>query len=98
MEGAANLLMKQRPIIYFECEMRHLERSGRSWEMIWKILIASGYAIWAESDGRFIQCSMIQPLGSNYLAVHEPPGSSLRSVVSVAEFISMLGTSEWPMK
>ncbi len=98
LEGAADLILKQKPIIYFECELRHLERSGRSWEPIWEFLTTRGYGIWAESEGKFIQCSMIQPRESNYFAIHDPSGLHIGNVISDAEFINVLGVSQSPIK
>jgi FkbM family methyltransferase len=72
LRGAAGLLRRHRPVIYFESETRTAIRQGETPERVWDELGQAGYRIFANASGRFVSVDRIVPEVANYLAI---PGS-----------------------
>ncbi len=69
LRGAAGLLRRHRPVIYFECQTRSAARQGETPEGVWDELGQAGYRIFANGAGRFVPVDRIQPEAANYLAI-----------------------------
>lgn len=69
LRGAAGLLRRHRPVIYFECQTRAAARQGETPEGVWDELGQAGYRIFANVGGRFVPVDQVQPEVANYLAI-----------------------------
>lgn len=72
LSGATRLLSDFRPVIYFECQRGHVERTGGKPEEIWQTLLGLGYVILAPCDGLYHPCSTVIDGLPNYLAIPVP--------------------------
>lgn len=88
LQGAGALLREARPLLYFECEPRHLRRMGIPDRAVWDLLAAAGYLVAGCRDGRYITCSGPIEGVVNYFAV--PGAASLPdgTALSPAEVIA----------
>lgn len=66
LQGAAKTISEFKPVLYFECELSHLERNDTAWQTIWEFLAIHGYIIVLEDKGLFHRCDAIAPGNPNY--------------------------------
>lgn len=90
LNGATALLADFRPVIHFECQRSHLERTGAKAEDIWESLFGLGYAILAPRDGLYHVCPAVIDAVPNYLAIPIPPGDLLTDRLSAEALIALL--------
>ncbi|MEW5703945.1 MAG: FkbM family methyltransferase [Pseudomonadota bacterium] len=90
LSGAAATIEKWRPLIYFECEQRHLTRSRRDWRPIWSYFAAAGYAIFAASEAGFTVAHALNAETNAYFAVPGNDADDPASPLAAPTFIAML--------
>jgi hypothetical protein len=69
LRGAAGLLDRHQPVIYFECQGLFAARQGTSPKDVWDQLEGAGYSIFAAGSGCFIPADRVQQEIVNYLAI-----------------------------
>jgi FkbM family methyltransferase len=69
LRGAAGLLRRHRPVIYFECQARLAARQGETPEGVWDESGQPVSRIFAKGRGRFVPVDRVQPEVANYLAI-----------------------------
>jgi FkbM family methyltransferase len=69
LRGAAALMSRHQPVIYFECQTPLLARQNETPEDVWNELGRAGYRIFANQGSQFVVVDRIQPDAANYLAI-----------------------------
>lgn len=69
LRGASGFLADYSPIIHFECQRSHLERTGGKPEEVWEALSLQGYAVLAHVDGLYRVCANAVDGVASYLAI-----------------------------
>lgn len=77
LRGAADLLKRHRPILYFECQAASLTRQGETAEGVWAELGEAGYRMFANRAGRFVRLPAVDPAIVNYLGIPDLGGSEV---------------------
>ena len=90
LNGATDLLADYRPVVYFECQRHHLERTGAKPEDVWECLSALGYVILAPRDGLYRVCPTAVDAVPNYLAVPMPQRGLRIDRLSAGALIALL--------
>jgi hypothetical protein len=68
LRGAAGLLRRYRPVIYFECQAALLARQNETAEGVWREL-GAGYRVLGNRSGEFVPVAGLEGDIVNYLAV-----------------------------
>lgn len=103
LNGATDLLADYRPVVYFECQRHHLERTGAKPEDVWERLSALGYVILAPRDGLYRVCPTAVDAVPNYLAVPIPQRRQPINRLSAGDLIALLDRDapgrmpRWPL-
>jgi FkbM family methyltransferase len=69
LRGAAGLLARHTPVVYFECQASSAARQGETPQGVWRELERAGYRIFATSSAGFVRVAQVQPDVANYLAI-----------------------------
>lgn len=69
LRGAAELLRRYRPILYFECQAASLARQGETPAGVWRELARAGYQIFGNRAGRFVPMPRVETEIVNYLGI-----------------------------
>lgn len=91
LQGAADLLSRHRPVIYFECQTPLLARHDETPDGVWGELGQAGYRIFANRAGGFVTVDRIQPEVANYLAIPGLDDVGGDQPLDAAAIIALLG-------
>ena len=92
LRGAAQLLRRHRPVIYFECQVESLARQGETPDGIWDQLEGAGYHVLANRAGTFVPMSGVDGEVVNYLAVPDLTGADRQGPLERASIEARLDT------
>jgi len=73
LRGAAGLLGRHRPVIYFECQSASAARQGETPRGVWDELERAGYQVFAKLPAGFVRVAQVHPDVANYLAIPDLP-------------------------
>lgn len=90
LRGAAGLLARHRPVIYFECQASSAERQGETPETVWAELERAGYGVLANREGRFVRVDRVQSDVPNYLAIPGLSSLDVNRSIDAAEVTAIL--------
>ena len=91
LNGACDLLAHYRPVLHFECQSHHLERTGTKPGDVWERLSALGYVIFAFRDGLYRVCPTAVDAVANYLAVPVLQRGQRADRLSAGTLLALLG-------
>jgi FkbM family methyltransferase len=77
LRGAADLLRRHRPILYFECQTASLARQGETPEGVWADLGKAGYHMFGNRAGRFVRLPGVDVEIVNYLGIPDLAATDL---------------------
>lgn len=90
LRGAAGLVDRHRPVIYFECQNQSAVRQGETPDGLWAQLGEAGYRIFATGSGAFVPVDRVQPEVTNYLAIPGVAGSGGDQALDAAAIIAII--------
>lgn len=90
LRGAAELLRRYRPILYFECQTVSLSRQGETAEGVWGELKRAGYEIFANRAGRFVPMPRVDTEVVNYLGIPDLAATDAVGPLDVAAILAIL--------
>jgi FkbM family methyltransferase len=90
LRGAAGLLRRHRPIIYFECQAGPLARQGQTPEEVWRELVQAGYRLFASGVAGLVPMHAVNPQVVNYLGIPDTDGPEREEPLDAAATGAML--------
>lgn len=90
LRGAAGLLKRHRPVIYFECQGPLLARHGETPESVWQGLGRAGYRIFAIRAGAFVPMPGVEPDIVNYLCIPDGGTSDSTETLDITALCTVL--------
>jgi FkbM family methyltransferase len=86
LKGALEMISKQHPMIYFECQEYHLARTKIEPEKIWNLFKTQDYMILSEKNGSLFEKHNIDTDTENYFAFHKSHIENWKDIINYPYF------------